>query len=64
MNFEMISGLIRHILTALGTLAVTKGIFDAGMAEQIIGVVMTIVGLGWSFWQKKNAVAEPVAPAE
>jgi hypothetical protein len=31
------------------------------MAEQVIGVLMTIVGLGWSFYAKRTA---PEAPAE
>jgi hypothetical protein len=48
----IIIGLLRHVLTALGGVLVSKGVFSADIFEQIIGALMTIVGGVWSAAQK------------
>lgn len=52
MSADAIMGFIRHILTFLGGLAVTKGLLDEGLVVELVGGVMTIVGVVWSFIDK------------
>jgi len=42
----------RHILTVLGSIAVSKGWIDGGQVETVIGAVMVVGGLIWSIVQK------------
>jgi hypothetical protein len=50
---EQLKGLIRHVLTFVGGIAVAKGIFDESSVSEVIGAVMTIVGTVWSIASKK-----------
>ena len=54
MNFVMILGLIRHVLTFLGGYIVAKGIVDEAAMLEIVGAIMTIIGIAASFVDKKN----------
>jgi hypothetical protein len=47
-----IASLIRHILTAAGGFLVAKGIASAEQIAEIVGALITVVGIGWSI--KKN----------
>lgn len=49
---EAVAGIIRHALTFVGGLLVTKGYLDPSMVEQAVGAIVTIVGLGWSIHLK------------
>lgn len=49
----MIMGVARHILTAAGGALVAKGVVDAGTAETAVGAVVTLVGVGWSLYEKR-----------
>jgi len=49
-----LAGLIRHGLTFLGGLLVTKGYIDAEAVQEIVGAVMTIGGFVWSVLDKKD----------
>ena len=49
-----LAGLIRHGLTFLGGLLVTKGYIDAEMVQEIVGAVMTLGGFVWSVLDKKE----------
>ena len=49
-----LSGLIRHGLTFLGGLLVTKGYIDAEMVQEVVGAVMTLGGFVWSVLDKKR----------
>ena len=49
-----LSGLIRHGLTFLGGLLVTKGYIDAEMVQEVVGAVMTLGGFVWSVLDKKE----------
>lgn len=47
--------LIRHALTAVGAGNAVSG----DEVHQIVGVVMTLVGLGWSAYRKIQAARQP-----
>lgn len=51
-----IASLIRHILTAAGGFLVAKGIASAEQISEIVGALITVVGIGWSI--KKNGKTE------
>lgn len=55
MTGDMLSGLIRHALTVLGGVFITKGYLDATMLEALAGAVATIAGVGWSIFVKRAA---------
>ena len=48
-------GLIRHALTFVGGIVVTKGLIDESLFQELLGGIMTLVGAGWSIWEKKKA---------
>jgi hypothetical protein len=52
MTPEIISAVIRHILTAVGGYFVAKGTVDQAAVEAIVGGVVAAVGLGWSLIAK------------
>ena len=60
MNWEMVWGFARHILTFGGGFLVADGVLDAEMLNSVIGAVGTIGGVVWSIIAKRNAAA-PVA---
>jgi hypothetical protein len=55
MNSEMITAVVRHILTAVGGYFVAKGAVDHGTVEAIVGGVVAAIGLGWSIFNKLKA---------
>ena len=56
-------GIIRHLLTALGTYLVARGIIDSSTHErlvgegttEVVGWIIIIVPFVWSWLQKKHA---------
>jgi hypothetical protein len=48
-------GLVRHVLTFVGGIIVTKGLIDESLFEEVLGGIMTLVGAGWSIVAKKKA---------
>ena len=57
MTKDVIQSLVRHILTALGALVVSRGLVAQSESEAIVGGVVASIGLGWSIWDKfKNKV--------
>jgi hypothetical protein len=50
---EQILGIVRHALTFIGGIVVMKGLVDETMVTEIIGGVMTLVGVVWSVIDKK-----------
>lgn len=52
MNKDQVLGIIRHALTFVGGILVTKGLIDAGMVTEIVGGAVTLVGAVWSFLAK------------
>tara|TARA_B100001287_G_scaffold246423_1_gene224358 strand:+ start:226 stop:396 length:171 start_codon:yes stop_codon:yes gene_type:complete len=55
MEREQVYGLIRHGLTAVGGVCVTLGYIDEEIVPELIGALMTIVGVVWSYQAKKKA---------
>jgi hypothetical protein len=45
---EQILGIVRHSLTFLGGILITKGIIDEATVTEIIGGVITLTGTIWS----------------
>ncbi len=54
MNRDLIFALIRHLLTFVGSLLVTKGVIDAGQAETVVGAAVSLAGVIWSVLDKKK----------
>ena len=52
MTKDVIQSLVRHILTALGAIVVSRGLVVHSDAEAIVGGVVASIGLGWSVWDK------------
>lgn len=55
MNSDVITAVIRHILTAVGGYFAAKGVVDHATVEAIVGGVVAAIGLGWSIVNKLKA---------
>jgi hypothetical protein len=55
MKQEQVLGIIRHVLTFVGGVLITKGLVDEVIAQEVIGGVMTLVGSVWSIFSKKTS---------
>jgi hypothetical protein len=55
MNFQFVSAIVRHILSALGGYLVTAGWLQNGQLEQFIGAGLFIVSFVWSIVNKWRA---------
>lgn len=55
MNSDVVTAVVRHILTAVGGYFVAKGAVDHGTVEAIIGGIVASIGLGWSIVNKLKA---------
>lgn len=63
MKTELILGLLRHALTFGGGLLVASGMTSPGETEELIGGVVSTVGLAWSFARKiRRAKSAPATP--
>jgi drug/metabolite transporter superfamily protein YnfA len=58
-NQDQVLSIIRYILTAVGTVAVTKGLADEGTITAIVGGLIAAASLIWSMVAHK--AAPPVA---
>lgn len=54
MNSAMVLSIARHVLTAAGAWAVTKGYLDSATLEQVVGAVLTIAAVIWGAVDKKG----------
>lgn len=59
MNSEQVSGLVRHLMTAFGGIAIAKGYTDSGTVELASGTVATLAAVAWSYWAKREKGAAP-----
>ena len=55
MTKEQILGIVRHGLTFVGGILITKGLLDEATSTEIIGAVVALVGTIWSVISKKTA---------
>jgi hypothetical protein len=49
---DIILGVVRHLLSAGGAVLVAKGIVDAGIVQETVGAVLTIIGFALSIFDK------------
>jgi hypothetical protein len=56
MNRDQFVGLLRHVLTFAGGFFVTKGFVDTDMLAELIGGLLSIIGVIWSIADKKTVV--------
>lgn len=54
MNPAVIGGLVRHILTVAGGFLVATGGIDEPTMSGGVGAIMTLLGIGWSYYQKRK----------
>lgn len=54
MNKDQVLGIIRHVLTAVGSILVIKGYTDEVTTTAAIGAVITAVGAIWSIVDKRE----------
>jgi len=55
MNKEQVLGLLRHTLTVLGGVLVTRGYIDDSMLAEGAGIITSLVGFIWSVVSKRTA---------
>lgn len=55
MNAQMIAALARHLLTTVGGVFAAKYGIDGGTVDAVAGAVATILGFGWSVYDKRDA---------
>lgn len=44
MNKELVLSITRHVITALGSILVARGLADSGLVETVAGAVVAVVG--------------------
>jgi hypothetical protein len=54
MKKETILAIVRHTLTFVGGVFVTKGLLDNGMLTELSGAAMTLIGGIWSIVDKSK----------
>jgi len=55
MNKEQVLGIVRHALTFIGGILLTKGIIDESALNEVIGGAITLTGTIWSIVEKNKA---------
>ena len=55
MSQEQVMGILRHVLTILGGIIVSKGITDEGTMTIIVGGLTAIAGILWSVYSNKKS---------
>ena len=54
MNAEIVSAIVRHLLTALGGGFAVKYGIDGGSLDAIVGGASALAGVVWSMYDKKS----------
>ena len=52
---EQILGIVRHGLTFIGGVLITKGLIDESTLTEIVGGIITLTGTIWSVINKNQA---------
>lgn len=55
MTKEQVLGVVRHTLTFVGGILITKGLIDGVVSMEITGAVMGLIGTIWSVVEKKKS---------
>ena len=53
MKQEQLFGLVRHALTFVGGIVVAKGVITESVSADVIGAIMTLVGVVWSAFSNR-----------
>jgi hypothetical protein len=53
MTKEQVLGIVRHALTFVGGILLTKGLATEAMTQEAIGAILTAVGAVWSIVSNK-----------
>jgi hypothetical protein len=56
MKKEQVLGLVRHLLTIGGGIAINRGIADETLVTEIIGGILTFVGIAWSIYSPDKKI--------
>lgn len=54
-----LAGLVRHFLTVGAGWLIGRGVLDDATGQQLVGAVMALIGVGWSWLAKKPAEPPP-----
>ena len=54
MFLQFLLGIVRHCLTYGGGLLTAQGLGSANDWDQVVGAVITILGIAWSVWDKRK----------
>lgn len=54
---SILAGIVRHLVTTGAGVLVAHGYIQSSQSEQVIGAVMVLIGVGWSWWQKNGQAA-------
>lgn len=57
MNKDMILGLVRHLLTFGGGYLVAANLADVSIVNEGVGAIISLVGIAWSIYEKRTALA-------
>lgn len=52
MNKDQVIGIVRHALTFIGGIIVTKGLIEESTLLEIVGSISTLIGAVWSIIEK------------
>lgn len=55
MSKEKVLGIVRHVLTFAGGLLVTRGLLNEALSQELVGGLVTIIGIVWSVVSKNPA---------
>lgn len=50
---DQVSGVVRHVLTIAAGVLIQRGVLDESSAEAIVGGVIAMIGVAWS-WRSKT----------
>lgn len=64
MTIEMVTALIRHVLTFGGGWLVALGWFDDATMQTGVGALVTLIGVVWSVVAKYYSPSRPDAPVK
>lgn len=54
MTSEMVAGIVRAVLAALGGYLVARGVIDAETVAAVAGAAATFAAAAWSVWAKRK----------
>jgi|APCry1669188910_1035180.scaffolds.fasta_scaffold36317_3 hypothetical protein len=62
MNADILGGLVRHLITALGSYWATQGLIGKDQLEAFAGGASVTAAILWSVWHKQGLKNDPTPP--